>query len=199
MPMNNRIETENIWNNIRRGSPHRNMHSFIRWKTVVWGLIVALIGFCIWQGMQWWRLKPETDDTIRSIHLDIDQQLKSLREEVKVKKDRLAFLEEQALSSQNKDLIAWVTEQTEIAKTQMIGVEHLKERQVEDYVYTPVKFTLRGDYHSFGRLINLFERSQYPVKVDYFSITTRKDISEGLILEIVLCEISTLENKKKVI
>jgi hypothetical protein len=130
---------------------------------------------------------------MNSIQPNIDHQLESLLEEVNVKKNRLAFLEEQAISSQNPksgdsgyDLISWMTEQAEAARTQMIGVEYLEERQVEQYLYSPVEFTLRGDYHSFGKLINQLEHSQYPLKLDYLSIATQQSSPESLIMELVL-------------
>jgi len=184
--MNNKKQIENIWLNIRRNPSRKVMRSFLTWRTVVWVVLLTLIGFCIWQGMQWWHLNTDISNTMRSIQPTIDHQLKSLLEEINVKKNRIAFLEEQALSFQNEDLISWMTEQSEIAKTQMIGVEYLKERQVEQYVYTPVAFTLRGDYHSFGRLMNLLERSQYPLKLDSLSIATQQSSPESLIMELVL-------------
>jgi hypothetical protein len=143
--------------------------------------------------MQWRRLNTDISNTMRSIQPTIDHQLESLLEEVNVKKNRLAFLEEQAISSQNPksgdfgyDLISWMTEQAETARTQMIGVKYLEERQVEQYLYSPVEFTLRGDYHSFGRLMNLLERSQYPLKLDFLSIATQQSNPESLIMELVI-------------
>jgi len=186
--MNNKRQTDAIWHHIRSNSPRRTRHSFTNWRTVVWITLLALIGFCIWQGTQWWRLNIEISDTIHSINPIIDQQLESLLEEVNAQKSRLAFLEEQAL--RNQDLIAWMTVQAEASKTEMIGVEHLRERQVEQYIYSPVKFTLRGDYHSFGRLINLLEHSQYPIKLDYLFIATRRSSPNELIMDIVLCKVS---------
>ncbi|MBM3238563.1 hypothetical protein FJZ31_19890 [Candidatus Poribacteria bacterium] len=183
--MNNK-PMENIWLNIKKKPSRKVMRSFLTWRTVVWVILLGLIGFCIWQGMQWWRLNTDRSSTMHYIQPTIDHQLASLLEEINVKKNRIAFLEEQALSFQNEDLISWITEQAETAQTQMIGVEYLKERQVEQYIYTPVAFTLRGDYHSFGRLMNLLEGSQYPLKLDYLSIATQQSSPESLIMELVL-------------
>ncbi|MBC8233036.1 hypothetical protein H8E77_26120 [bacterium] len=190
--MNNNGQMENIWHHIRKNTSRRAMRSLVKLEIVVWVVLLGLIGFCLYQGMQWWHLNADISNTIRSIRPTIDHQLKSLREDINLKMHRIAFLEEQALSSQNEDLISRMTEQAEVSKTQMIGVEHLKERQVEQYFYSPIEFTFRGDYQSLGKLVNQLERSQYPMKLDYLSVATRENSPESLIMNIVLCSISTI-------
>ena len=197
--MNNNGQMENIWHHIRKNTSRRAMRSLVKLEIVVWVVLLGLIGFCLYQGMQWWHLNADISNTIRSIRPTIDHQLKSLREDINLKMHRIAFLEEQALSSQNPksgdlgyDLISWMTEQAEVSKTEMIGVEHLKERQVEQYFYSPIEFTFRGDYQSLGKLVNQLERSQYPMKLDYLSVATRENSPESLIMNIVLCSISTI-------
>jgi len=196
--MNNNEQMENIWHHIRKNTSRRAMRSLVKLEIVVWVVLLGLIGFCIYQGMQWWHLNADISNTIRSIRPTIDHQLKSLREDINLKIHRLAFLEEQALSSQNEDLISWMTEQAEVSRTQMIGVEHLKERQVEQYLYSPIEFTFRGDYQSLGKLVNQLERSQYPMKLDYLSVATRENSPGSLVMNIVIVRTGLLRKPRSI-
>ncbi len=169
-------------------------------RAVLWIVSFGLMVFCLWQGVKWWRLNADIRDS--STRSDIDHQLESLRQEIGEKEYHLAFLEEKAFPNSSGELVSWVTAQVEqsdiprigakVAKTEIIGVENLKKRKVELYYYAPVKFTLRGDYHSFGRLINRLERSQYPLKLDYLSIASRRNAPEEQIMDIVLCKVSKI-------
>jgi len=196
--MNNNGQMENIWHHIRKNTSRRAMRSLVKLGIVVWVVLLGLIGFCLYQGTQWWHLNADINNTIRSIRPTIDHQLKSLREDINLKMHRLAFLEEQALLSQNKDLISWMTEQAEVSKTQMIGVEHLKERQVEQYLYSPIEFTFRGDYQSLGQLVNQLERSQYLMKLDYLSVATRENSHGSLVMNIVIVRTGLLRKPRSI-
>ena len=200
--MNNNEQMEYIWHNIKTNLPRRGMLAVLKGGTVLWVVLLGLISFCLWQGVKLWHLDADIRNATLSIRPAIDLKFTSLLREINVKTHRLAFLEEGALLFEYKELIPWVTAQVEqsdiprigakAAKTQMIGVEHLKQRKVEQYVYAPVKFTLRGDYHSFGRLMNRLERSRYPLKLDYISIARRSSAPYELLMDIVLCQVSMI-------
>ena len=114
-------------------------------RAVLWIVSFGLMIFCLWQGMKWWRLNADIRDAILSTRSNIDHQLESLRQEIGEKKYQLAFLEEKTLPNSSGELVSWVTAQVErsdiprigakVAKTEIIGVENLKKRQMELKVF----------------------------------------------------------------
>ncbi len=48
--MNNNEQMEYIWHNISTNLPRRTMRALVKGRTVVWFVLLSLIGFCMEKG-----------------------------------------------------------------------------------------------------------------------------------------------------
>lgn len=160
----------------------------------VWMLCCGMLFFCLWEGWKLWHLHREIRSLSVASRPSAKETLSTLRQKHTETSDYLKFLEENALVWKNIDIISWLRERAERTDTQIIGVEKVNRRHDAYYWYEPVEVTFRGDYHDLGRLINSIERSGYPLKLDFLSITQSKREPEGsLILTMVLCRVERRE------
>lgn len=160
-----------------------------RWLTmmIMWTINFGLLCLCMWEGRELWSLNSKLN-SMPDVNLrEVNAYLSDLKKEFKRIKENLIAVEEKALWRENEDLVSWVTEQTNGMGAQIVGVEYAGRRKVDGYIYTSMKFTLRGDYHPLSRFVNRLERSGYPFFMDFISIS--KSPSGSLILTLILSRV----------
>ena len=151
---------------------------------VMWTINFGLLCFCMWEGRELWSLNSKLNNMPDVDLMKVNAYLSDLKKEFKRMKKDLIAVEKKALWRKDEDLVSWVTEQTNGMGAQIVGVEYAGRRKVDGYVYTSMKFTLRGDYHPLSRFVNRLERSGYPFFMDFISIS--KTPSGSLILMLIL-------------
>lgn len=164
-----------------------------RFRSLILFYAVLFVVLCVFMIFYLLRLRRQVEELKLSSASTVSMQIPRLNQIIHQKKENISQLEEQALwYSQQEDIMSFLTEQAKKAKVSIVGVEQMKEYQVDTYQAYPVKLTLKGDYHAFGRFLNRLELSQKKVKLSYFSIKRRK---EHLIMEVIVSSFNRLEEK----
>ncbi len=157
----------------------------------LWIGVLSLIIVCIWQLSRVFELDNRIQIEREMKPTDIGKEYQQMLQTLNENRQYLAQLRAAALWQNSNDLMLWLTTQAKAAKVKVIGVEQLQMRKTDAFLESPVKLKVRGVYHSLGRFINSLERSNNPVKIIHFKISSLKS-EQDLILYLVVAKVQTV-------
>lgn len=158
----------------------------MRFRRVVWILIILLTTVIIWEIIQLKENYRKIADAKPKDDSKITQRMMELQKDISDQTTLVGKIENIAIWDQENDPLLWVSGQAKKSAVSVIGIEHFPAEKISVYERIPVNIEIRGDYNTLSRFINELERSDKKLRIDSLRIRYKEHTSDKLTMDVLI-------------